>query len=241
MKLFVCANNYTEKQHEETVKCVEVLRKLGHECFSDKEDDCINKCDLIVSLGGDGALLNAAQYALEADKPLFGINSGRLGHLCAMTIEDIEKFDSIYSKCQISERSVLQTSFNNKEYLSVNDVIISKSEFGQTADISSYVDGKLIQDIRGDGLIISSPTGSSAYNVSAGGPLIDCDAKCFVLTPICQHGSGIYPYVVNDNKNITVKVDHEQVRVYADGRYIGQSDEDIEIVKAHKNLKLYVH
>lgn len=245
MKIFICANNYTDKQNEETLKCVEVLRKLGHECSvlersNTQNKKALNECELIVSLGGDGALLSAAKIALEADKPLMGINSGRLGYLCAMKIEEIEEFDSIFKQTLLEERSILETEYDNEKYYALNDVIVSKVSFGQTADLKVFVNSSSIMNFRGDGVIVSTPTGSTAYNKSAGGPVLDSREKLFVITPICSHDSNVYPHVVDDDKCFRISINHGEADVHVDGIKIKTITDEINIRKSDKKLKLYI-
>ena len=118
MKLYICANGYTEAQINEALRVVEILNNLNHECsiheHPDVNDFTAEDSDLIVSLGGDGALLNAGKIALKADKPLLGINAGRVGHLCAIGIGDIDNFNEIFENCEIQYRSILHYAFFQK-------------------------------------------------------------------------------------------------------------------------------
>lgn len=239
MKLFISANTYTGKQAEDCRYLTEVLEKKGHECLFRENGDTAEGCDLILSLGGDGALLRAAGAALEYDLPLLGINSGRLGYLCAMEIEEIGDFDELLGKCRINERTVLECGRGDDSYLAVNDVIVSKHHFGATVDLTVKIEGREDLDIRGDGLILATPTGSTAYNLSAGGPELDHDAPVYTLTPICPHKSGITPLVLSDEKEVKVFVNHDSAGLYVDGKDYGKSDEAITVRKSKRVLRLY--
>ncbi len=230
MKLYISANIYTDKQKQDAQELTEVLKRKGHIIC-----DLFEEADYIVSLGGDGALLKAAQKALAADKPLIGINAGRKGYLCLMKQDEIEDFDEIVKRSVLTRRTTLECEFEGKKFLAVNDIVVSKVNFGETVDLH-YDTLWNSCDLRGDGLIVSTPTGSSAYNLAAGGPLIDYNAKVLSLTPICTHNS--YPSVISDDQVVTAKVNHGQAKVYADGKDVGDTDESVIIRKADKVLKL---
>lgn len=243
MKLYVCANGYNETQIKQALECVDVLKKLNHECSINENPNLSyhnfdpQDCDLIVSLGGDGALLRASKVALEYDKPLIGINAGRLGYLCALSIEEVEKFNEILDSCILENRSILKLTYNNNEYLGVNDIMIGKTNFGKTVDLNVYHDEMLLMKVRGDGFLISTPTGSTAYNASAGGPLLDKESDTFVITPICSHDTR--PYVIADNKKINIKLNHDDAGIYVDGEYIDKCHDAVLVSKANHQLKLY--
>lgn len=234
MKLFICANDYTEKQNEEANSIILQLYDEGHEICEKPED-----AELIISLGGDGALLRGAQTALVADRPLLGINSGRLGYLCAMKADEVSSFADILKECVLTERTVLVTEYDDQIFYSLNDVIVSKSNFGSTVDLELLVEDRPEMEIRGDGLIVATPTGSTAYNLSAGGSRLDIDTGVLSLTPICPHHKDIYPKVISDRKTVTVRVNHGDAQVYADGRHLGSFTDRIVISKAERTLKLY--
>lgn len=244
MKLYICANGYTETQINEALRVVGILKNLNHECsvheHPDVNDFTAEDSDLIVSLGGDGALLNAGKIALKADKPLLGINAGRVGHLCAIGIGDIDNFNDIFKNCEIQYRSILHYAFDDKQGVAINDVTVGKNDFGKTVDLTVLVNGKEIGKLRGDGLIISTPTGSSAYNVAAGGSLIDYDAKVLAITPICPHNSTLLPNVIADDKAIEVIVNHDDGEIHEDGVFVGKTSNNIIIKKDIKPLELYV-
>ena len=235
MKIYLDANTYTEEQLKDAESIRKVLSGSGHVMVDSQKE-----CDLIVSLGGDGALLKASASALKYDKPLIGVNSGRLGHLCALRIEKIDNFNEILKKSSLSYRTVLECKIGKKTILALNDIIISKTNFGQTVDLSVSV--KKVRDfkMRGDGLIISTPTGSTAYNVSAGGPIIDIKAPVLVITPICAHNSQVYPLVVNDDRQVVISINHDKAEVYNDGIYAGVIAEELLVKRSERKLKLYV-
>ena len=253
MKLFLCPNTFNEKQTNEAKTCIEALEMLGHSCSlsaaksellygkSDRTKNTFSAAgsDIIVSLGGDGAVLRAAQTAIRANKPLVGINSGRLGYLCAMTFSGVGEFDSLLEECRISERSLLEVRLDGDTYIAVNDIIIAKEHIGSSVDLSVSVENFADFKVRGDGIVISTPTGSTAYNYSAGGPIIDPECDSVAITPL--HASrGLDHTVVTKNKNkITVSERNNDVAVVTDGVRIGTINNSLEIVCSEKKLLIY--
>lgn len=250
MKLYICANGFTDDQLDQAKQCIEKLKK-GHECSLPVElgrklfdadyvsDFEPGESDLIISLGGDGALLTAARVAIEAKRPLIGINSGRLGYLCAMSFEQIDCFDEVIARAKIRRANLLELSMEDRHANALNDVIISKRNFGKTVDLNISIDDLRDTDLRGDGVIICTPIGSTAYNLSAGGPVLDYDADVFALTPICAHSRDTHCRVVNGNRVVTVGVNHESALVYADGELIGETCGSVKIIRSGRVLELY--
>lgn len=231
MKLYINANSYTGKQIQEAEVIRKSLRDLGHVLCSKPEE-----AELIVSLGGDGALLKAAEIALAEDKPLAGINSGRLGYLCLLQQKEIGDFDRILQDSIPSKRAILECEVQGSICYALNDMVISKPNFGETVDLHLSVGNKSL-DFRGDGLIIATPTGSTAYNLSAGGPELDYDANVFAITPICSNGT-IRPMVTCDDKEIEVRVNHGVTHLYADGKRVCETDGLIRVKRSQKTLTL---
>ena len=231
MKLFIFAGAYTDRDTVEEIKTT--LQQTGHELCAEVTD-----ADMIVSLGGDGTLLKAAQLAIQYDKLLTGINCGRLGYLCLMKREEIRDFDDRVRNGVIAERTLLSCPADGKEHLAINDVVVGKINQGQSADLDLIVDGLYRYNVRCDGLIIFTPTGSSAYNLSASGPLLEEDTGVFGITPICSQAQGVYPLVVTDDKSITVSVKKDTAGIYGDGVLIGTTKDSVTIRKAPRKLKL---
>ena len=233
MKLYINANSYTEKQKQEAEETCAILKQAGHVLSASPEE-----AELIVSLGGDGALLKSAQLALNADRPLVGINSGRLGFLCLMKQEEIREFDQILDHAKVTRRTVLKCTVQEVTTLALNDVVVSKPNFGETVDLHLYA-GRYEYDMRGDGLLIATPTGSTAYNSSAGGPVVDYEAPVFTITPICASGD-FSPIILRDDREITVSVNHGRAHVYADGKRIAETGDSVLVRTAEQTLTLIV-
>ena len=176
------------------------FKKLGEE---------VNKfkCDMAVVLGGDGTLLRA-QAKLKEETPLFGINMGTVGFLT--DVEVSETFDALnkvlggdYYK---EKRSKLVVSHENHIFNAMNEVVIMTSKPAKMQHFEINVDGETIEEVRADGLIISTPSGSTAYAMSAGGPIVDPKLGGFIIIPICPYKLGTRPFIVSDNSEITVRL-----------------------------------
>ncbi len=229
-KIYLSANRYTQEQEEKANKVSELLRERGCEVTQDPRE-----CDLVVSLGGDGAMLKAAKIALAMDKPLAGINAGRLGYLCAIELADLDKNEDPFSGLKVSERAVLETEAGGQHCYALNDVVLGKRFYGQTVEMEVLLDGRTVMGIRGDGLIISTPTGSTAYNRNAGGPLMLPDVDALCLTPIC---SAEKPLVVSGRGKLEVRIKRGDCDVYIDGVKVESDQTSYFLRCAEKKLWL---
>ena len=201
MRFFICTNSSSES-HREAARSV--ISKIICGCRADfcmPEDDCKNLfdgsreyagevtgCDYVIGIGGDGTVLRAAQYALDVNKPLLGINNGRLGYLCAAGMSDAERFcEETFENMPRSERTLLEFTLGGKKYTALNDTVVTKTNMGVSVELEVCCRSGVLAAWRCDGVIISTPTGSTAYNSSAGGPKILENVPCFAVTPICPH------------------------------------------------------
>jgi NAD+ kinase len=186
------------------------------------------ECDLIIVIGGDGTLLNAARSMNAYTIPLVGINLGRLGFLVDVSRDRMqEALDEIFSgKYVEEERFLLHTIIERggeilNESNAFNDVAIHKSHVARMIELECYVDDKFVSTMRADGLVIASPTGSTAYALSSGGPILHPSLNAIALVPICPHTLSNRPLVVGGDSKIVVRVcEHEQseVLVTCDGQ-----------------------
>ena len=171
--------------------------------------------DLFVSVGGDGTILRAITFVKDIDIPIIGINTGRLGFLATIQDDEIESAiqDIIDGNYTISERSLLsvETLPENKNISSLNfalnEVTVSRKNTASMITVETLMDGEYLTSYWSDGLIISTPTGSTGYSLSCGGPVITPGANSFVLTPIAPHNLGVRPLVIPDSTQIQLKVD----------------------------------
>ena len=168
--------------------------------------------DLIIVLGGDGTLLSIARLMKNRSVPVLGINMGQLGFLTeTKRSEAFERVDQLLSgeKPIISERVLLEVTLcrNDKVVFSgpvVNDVVISKGAIARIIGMEIRVDHQIVNEVRADGIIISTPTGSTAYSLAAGGPIVEPSLRALIITPICPHTLTQRPLVVPDDREIQV-------------------------------------
>ncbi|WP_242082732.1 NAD kinase [Aestuariivivens sediminis] len=181
-----------------------------------KTFDALNDSfDLFVSVGGDGTILRAITFVKNIDIPIIGINTGRLGFLATIQDNEIETAmqDIIDGKYRISERSLLSVETLPKNdtiaslNFALNEVAVSRKNTTSMITVETYLDGEYLTSYWSDGLIVSTPTGSTGYSLSCGGPVITPGAKNFVLTPIAPHNLGARPLIIPDSTEIQLKVD----------------------------------
>lgn len=166
------------------------------------------ECAII--LGGDGTLLRAAKLLQPCGVPIMGINLGNLGFLTALEYQDAEKAieQLISDQYRIEQRTLLQVDFQGEiaEKTAMNDVVIARAGFSRLIRLRLLVNGQVVEDYRGDGVVIATPTGSTGYSLSAGGPVVSPMAKTLVVTPICPHMLSARPLVVSEDDVISVEV-----------------------------------
>jgi len=201
------------------------------------------KMDIFLVLGGDGTLLSISKLAAELDIPVIGVNLGRLGFLSEIEKEniksDIEKL--ISGDFQIQERMMLEASLNNKKKVNaLNDIIFARANsMLKILDFDVYLDDELVDNFKADGVIISTPTGSTAYSLSAGGPIVDPSMNVIIITPICPHKMYSRTIIVSGDKKVQIKncsSDETQTIIAADSEIIGEiSKSDSVVIKAAEN------
>lgn len=176
-----------------------------------KAEDLIPACDVVISIGGDGTLIHAAKkYAMPFDKPILGINTGRLGFLTRMEQNELDFLKRLFDgNFKIENRMMLELRYlkldgQSKVYTALNDVVLSRGSLSRIIDLTIDCDGKPVNSYRADGLIFSTPTGSTAYSLSAGGPVVEPSVECIVMSPICPHSLFSRTIVYAADRTITV-------------------------------------
>ncbi|WP_372753769.1 NAD kinase [Mariniflexile sp.] len=181
-----------------------------------KTFDTLDKSfDFLVSVGGDGTILRAIIFVKDMNIPIIGINTGRLGFLATIQVNQIEKAiqNIIDGKYKISERSLLsvETTPNNKEISSLNfalnEIAVSRKNTTSMITVETHLNGEYLTSYWSDGLIVSTPTGSTGYSLSCGGPVITPDTNSFVLAPIAPHNLSARPLIIPDSTEIQLKVE----------------------------------
>ncbi len=200
--------------------------------------------DLVISFGGDGTMLSAARFLINSDVPIMGFNVGKLGFLAEYSVENFDKIlnDLITGNYRVIERAVLETEFEGEVIYALNDFVIEKKDSSRLITIDAFTNDHLIASIRADGLIVTTPTGSTAYSLSCGGPIIAPSTKVICLTPISPHTLTLRPLVLSDNNSLTFKVfspTNEAILV-ADGQVkrILNNSEIVIIKKSNETIKL---
>lgn len=214
-------------------------------CVSyDTIENCFDGAELAVIIGGDGSILKSALYASEKDVPIIGVNLGRLGYLAEIERNDLDilryVFDGNY---KVQNRMMLDVILNDNTYTVLNDAVISKGSQTKIACIKLSCNGMPASNFMSDGMIISTPTGSTAYSLSAGGPVIDPLLECICATPVCPHTLTARPLVFNAESTISVSAsDLQELYLSIDGNdYIKVSGGDEVIIrKSDKKLKLVI-
>lgn len=175
-------------------------------------DDIYATCELVVVLGGDGFILDAARRAAPVGLPILGVNLGRVGYMTELETDELSLLDKYFSgEYRIDERAMLEISVissnGGKKFSSfaLNDVVIANGSTARIVDLLLMEDGETISSYRADGLIVATPTGSTAYSLSAGGPIVDPKLSCFCVTPVCPHSLGARPLVFPDTAKLQVK------------------------------------
>lgn len=198
----------------------------------------------ILAFGGDGTFLKAVPYAYKYDLPILGVNMGRFGFLTETYIEELPETILALEKGLnlLEERTLLKIVYEEKEYVGLNEGAIMKGPAGKIIYLNLKINGKEVITIYGDGLIISTPTGSTAYNLSAGGPIVHPKSKVFICTPICSFKINARPLVIPDDFLIEVlvnKIDGE-IHLLIDGQtnLFLQKENYVLIKKAERPLKL---
>ena len=198
--------------------------------------------DMAIILGGDGTLLRA-QSQMRKDTPIFGINMGTVGFLTEIEVEDtFEAFKTILKgDYHIEKRSKLNVSHEKHNYSALNEVVIKTNRPSKMLHFEVQVDGEIIEEFTADGLIISTPSGSTAYSMSAGGPILDPKVGGFIIIPICPFKLGVRPFVVSDESEITVKLlkKGKKAVFVMDGQINEEAEyqEEIKFKKANKKVK----
>jgi len=185
-------------------------KSLQVDTFSNSEE-LIAKADYVISLGGDGTMLETLEYVRKSGIPVLGVNTGRLGFLATVYKEDFMKALQLltHEKFTLDKRELIElekpNSFSEVNY-AINELTIHKKESSAMINIDTYVDGVFLNSYFADGLIVSTPTGSTAYSLSCGGPIMMPDSENFIITPIAPHNLNVRPIVISNQKTLNFKV-----------------------------------
>ncbi len=201
-----------------TNKCIELLKDKFNLVFSDGTDPeslktLLKDCFSAIVIGGDGTILLAASALAEAGVPILGINMGHMGFLADVELSELEKAlcDFADGNYNIEERFMIEAMVNadKKEKTSpltaLNDLVISRASYTRMIALDVLVDNHFVTSYVGDGVVVSTPTGSTAYSLSAGGPVVDSSLDVCIITPVCPHTMSSKPLIVPGSSEITIK------------------------------------
>jgi NAD+ kinase len=211
------------KPHEDVVeylqKTVDILTGLGVEIVfekiaaemigrkSDITRGAIGRlCDIIILIGGDGTFLSVSRSAMESQVPVAGFNLGTLGFLTELNKDRIKtSLENIFhGKPRISRRKMLEIDFKGQRYISLNDVVAGKGNIARIIRLLLEIDNENVCELSADGVIIATPTGSTAYSLSSGGPIVSPKVSGIVVTPVCPHALTFRPLVIPDSARVKV-------------------------------------
>lgn len=179
-------------------------------------DKAVSKCDILIAVGGDGTIIHSSHYAAEYDKPILGINAGRLGFLAGVEKEELNLLKKLIDgDYLIDKRMMLSVKHYEKdvfidEHFCLNDVVVARGASMHMCEIEAYDSGRKISDFIADGLIIATPTGSTAYSLSAGGPVVDTSIESLILTPVCSHTVLARSMIFKPDASIEISVNNSE-------------------------------
>ncbi len=199
--------------------------------------------DFVLAIGGDGTILESAKLIGKMSTPVIGLNKGRLGFLANSNTDDINQILSNIklSKFQISERTIIKGIVNGIEYNALNEISVSRKNTTSLITIETKLNQQFLNTYWADGLIVSTPTGSTGYSLSCGGPIIMPESKNLVLTPIAPHNLNARPLVIPDDKEILISIEsrEDQYFISIDSDIISASvNSEIVISKANQKLNM---
>ncbi len=211
-------DNYIDVYGKEINKNIDVLSTI---------EQLVRCCDVVITIGGDGTIINTASYTSKANKPLLGINLGTLGFVAELECDELDKLKHLVDgDYNIDKRMMIKATVNQgdeqKVYHALNDINISRGALSRIIDLSVSLNDEEISNYRADGLIFSTPTGSTAYSLSAGGPVIEPRMKCILLTPVCPHS--LFARSVLFSKTSVIEVsacnsDTDEIYLTIDGQH----------------------
>lgn len=255
-RFYIVTNDGKDKDRKITRHICDILKRAGKTCLLAQKDEKKNiipdivprELDCAIVIGGDGSLIEVARL-VKSEIPILGINMGTLGYLTEVEISDLDEaigkiLDGNY---QIESRMMLEGSFEKADSdIALNDIVVSRKGDLRVIHFNIYVDGAFLNSYEADGMIVSTPTGSTAYNLSAGGPIVEPTASMIVLTPICSHALNTSSIVLPAEDEIVIEIGEgrngreEEVFVTFDGADVVElrTGDKVTITKSQHETKL---
>lgn len=261
MKISIIANPNKKKAYYVLKELIPWLRKKGTEVLISNEmaqkfrdvkkgysrQDVAEKGDILMALGGDGTLLETARLLRGRDIPILGVNAGGLGFLTEVTLKELYPLleDVLAGRFEVEERCILEVSLPDKgeRFFALNDAVITKGAFSRIICLKVYVENEFANAYLSDGLILATPTGSTAHSLSAGGPIVHPELRVVILSPICPHTMTNRPLIIPGDKEVMIELDKEkaEVSLTVDGQvwislvpkqkiYVKMADEVVKLI-----------
>ncbi|MCL1831362.1 MAG: NAD(+)/NADH kinase [Oscillospiraceae bacterium] len=227
----------TKKEEHQSAVYDNVLHKLDELGVGVVGD--IAACDAVVTIGGDGTILRAGRGAAMARKPLLGINTGTLGFMATLETDELDKLARLKTAdYSISRRMALSVECLQESHLALNDVVLHRAATARLPEFTVLRGDTEVLKIRADGMIAASPTGSTAYSLSAGGPMIEPELECFLLTAVCPHTLFNRPMIFSPESRLRICTNN--VSVIVDGNMVAEYTENstVTVTKSAHYLDL---
>ena len=265
MKIAVIVNFDKKGAVTTAAEIIKLLTQEGAEVFTLKNDfsdmlhstkvfdthtELVSACDVLLTVGGDGTIIHCAKHAAAFDKPILGINTGRLGYVAELEADEIYMLKSLLNgDYSLENRLLLSVNVNRDNgdcecYTAINDAVISRGALSRIIDLDVKIDGSTVSSYRADGVILATPTGSTAYALSAGGPVIAPNLKCFELVPVCSHALSARCVMLSSDSAVEIKASSPDGKSYLtiDGQIsVELSDKDVvEVKSSEQTLNMIV-
>ncbi len=222
--------------------------EANDEVFLDEKfytrDEVLDFADFMAVFGGDGTVLGIAVDAARKNMPIFGINVGNLGFLSEIIPDRMEEaLDKILAQEYfIENRELIKLTYSDKEFFALNEIILNRTSFGRIIKIEVLIDGILADTMRADGLLVSTPTGSTAYSLASGGPILSPNVRAFIVNSICPHSLNTRPMVISSRSKVTLRcklTDSDGGIIIVDGKVVDElhSYEEFNIERANANVR----
>lgn len=260
-RVAIIANTTRERAIKAAVVAIGLLKAKGVEIIVDEstaghlgeesahcrvasKDDFGKLADVVITFGGDGTLLSIARLLIHADVPIMGINVGRLGFLAEFSADEVpEAIECLLSGAyRIVDRSTLVVETEALRGIAINEILVERSAEAKMISVRAYVDDHHVADYSADGVIIATPTGSTAYSLAAGGPIVAPSAAALCITPIAPHTLTLRPLIINDDSEVRLELLHPNAvaQIVADGMVVGTigSQHHVLIRKSAQRVKL---
>ncbi|MEG2053946.1 MAG: NAD(+)/NADH kinase [Oscillospiraceae bacterium] len=235
MTIYIVASYLKEKAKTAAELVAKTLIENGATCLIDEnltgfslqncenilQKDAFKKADIVLTIGGDGTLLHTAAQLINDPLPLLGINVGRLGFLTELETNEIEKLKLLCTgDYSIIKRKTINAQVGKKTFYALNEVVLCSTNVMRAIRYNVKCDDMEINSYRGNGVIVATPTGSTAYSLSAGGPIVDAELDCLIVTPVCAHSLNTPPLVFSENRKLKLQASEcgdVQVELVVDG------------------------